>query len=112
MLPVLNLLVNRLDTLELGIVYRDEHPDLMEAFLTNGSRSIPKVIMIERTTLAVRGDWGPRPRPAQDLFEIYRTSDLKVDYGTFQKELQKWYLRDRAEHIQRELVGMLESCRG
>ena len=111
-LPVLNLLVNRFDTLELGIVYRDEHPDLMEAFLTNGSRSIPKVIMIERDTLQVLGNWGPRPRPAQDLFEIYRTSDPKQDYGTFQKELQKWYLRDRAEHIQRELIGMLEGCRG
>jgi hypothetical protein len=35
-----------------------------------------------------------------------------MDYGTYQKELQKWYLRDRAEHIQRELAGMLEGCRG
>jgi hypothetical protein len=61
-LPVLNLLVNRFDTLELGIVYRDEHP--------------------------------------------------KMDYGTYQKELQKWYLRDRAEQIQTELAGMLEGCRG
>jgi hypothetical protein len=110
-LPVLNLLERRFDTLEHGIVHRDEHPDLMEAFLTDGSRSIPKVIMIERNTLEVRGDWGPRPRPAQDLFEIYRSSDPKLDYGTFQKELQKWYLRDRAEHIQRELVDMLDGCR-
>lgn len=111
-LPVLNLLVERFDTLSFGIVYRDEHPELMDAFLTKGSRSIPKVIALESESLVVRGTWGPRPEPAQALFRAYRDSDPKMDYETYQKELQKWYLRDRTEHIQKELAELLESCAG
>ncbi len=111
-LPVLHLLVQRFDTLELGIVYRDRHLELMDAFLTNGSRSIPKVIALDPETVHVFGSWGPRPRPAQAIFEAYRSGASGTDYETYQKELQTWYLRDRTEHIQTELIALMEAVAG
>lgn len=105
-LPVLNLLAERIDNLELGIVFRDEHPELMDAFLTNGARSIPKVVVVDSETLDVRGTWGPRPAPAQAIFAAYR-ADPAMDYDRYQLELQKWYNRDRSVHIQRELLDVL-----
>jgi hypothetical protein len=109
-LPALNLLTRRFENLEMGLLFRDRHLPLMDRFLTNGGRSIPKVVMVERDTLEVRGSWGPRPRPAQDLFELYRDGGSGMDKDTYERELQKWYLRDRAEHIQRELLEMLVRC--
>ena len=109
-LPALNLLTERFENLEMGLLFRDRHLELMDRFLTNGGCSIPKVIMIDRDTMQVRGSWGPRPRPAQDLFELYRDGGSGMDKDTYERELQKWYLRDRAEHIQRELLEMLEQC--
>ena len=109
-LPALNLLARRFENLDLGVLFRDRNPKLMDAFLTDGARSIPKVIMVDRDTLEVKGSWGPRPRPAQDLFRLYREGGSGMDKDTYQRELQKWYLRDRARHIQRELVEMLERC--
>jgi hypothetical protein len=109
-MPALKLVTDRFDNLDMGILYRDQNLELMDRFLTNGGRSIPKVIMIDRDTGEVRGSWGPRPRPAQDLFEVYRDGGSGMDKDTYQRELQKWYLRDRAEHIQRELLEMLAQC--
>ena len=109
-LPALNLLTQRFENLEMGLLFRDRHLPLMDQFLTNGGRSIPKVIMVDRETGEVRGTWGPRPRPAQDLFELYRDGGSGMDKDTYERELQKWYLRDRAEHIQRELLEMLTRC--
>ncbi|MBT8404135.1 MAG: thioredoxin family protein [Gemmatimonadetes bacterium] len=109
-LPALNLLTQRFENLEMGLLFRDRHLPLMDRFLTNGGRSIPKVLMVDRETHEVRGAWGPRPRPAQDLFELYRDGGSGMDKDTYERELQKWYLRDRAEHIQRELLDMLTRC--
>lgn len=110
-LPVLNLLAERIDNLELGILFRDENPELMDAFLTGSSRSIPKVIVADAEWLQVRGVWGPRPAPAQAIFEAYR-ADPDIDYDTYQLELQKWYNRDRSVHIQRELLEVLRRSAG
>lgn len=110
-LPVLNLLAERLDNLGLGIVFRDRHSDLMDAFLTGTSRSIPKVVVLETESLRVRGVWGPRPTPAQAIFLAYRADPTK-DNETYQLELQRWYNRDRTVHIQQELVEVLLRCAG
>lgn len=34
--------------LELRVLRRDEHPEIMDEYLTNGSRSIPVVIVLDR----------------------------------------------------------------
>ena len=46
-LPVINKMALVSNKIEFRIVLRDENPALMDAFLTNGGKAIPKVIMID-----------------------------------------------------------------
>jgi len=63
-LPVLNKIAESSDAIELKIVFRDENEELMNQFLTNGGKSIPKLIMVDPETLEVLNEWGPRPAEA------------------------------------------------
>ena len=40
---------------------RDENLDLMDRYLTDGGRSIPKLIVLHADTLTEAATWGPRP---------------------------------------------------
>jgi len=109
-LPVLNKIDEAIDKVDLKLIYRDQNLELMDHFLTNGGRSIPKVVVIDKNTMDVKGDWGPRPTPAQDMFLVYKNSEVKKDYKEFQAEIQKWYTKDKAEHIQKELLPLFDLC--
>ncbi len=109
-IPILHKLSIEVENIDLRMVYRDQNLELMDQFLTNGGRSIPKIIVIEQDSLQVIGSWGPRPKPAQDIFRVYKNNELQMTYADFQVELQKWYAKDKAKHIQQELADLLE-CR-
>lgn len=107
-LPVLNKMAELSDAIELKIVLRDENEDLMNQFLTNGGKSIPKVIMVHPETLEVIADWGPRPAGAVQLM-----IDLKEKFGSItdevKEELQKWYNNDKTISTQNEIVQILKN---
>jgi len=44
---------------DLKIVFRDENEELMRLFLTNKSKAIPKLIVINRKTGGALAQWGP-----------------------------------------------------
>ncbi|MEM8888574.1 MAG: thioredoxin family protein [Bacteroidota bacterium] len=106
--PILQKVAAGSDKIELRVVLRDEHPDLMEKFLTDGAKSIPKLIIIDKERMQVEQDWGPRPAPAQDmLMEFKANPDLS--YSEFSLSLQKWYNQDKGETTQSELIQTLKS---
>ena len=47
-------------------VYRDQNLELMDQYLTNGGRSIPKYIILSNEG-EVLGDWGPRAPKVQEF---------------------------------------------
>lgn len=61
--PVLEKIAAESDMIETRYILRDENLDLMDPFLENGSRSIPKLFALDRTNLKVLGAWGSRPLP-------------------------------------------------
>ncbi len=77
-LPLLNAVCERAGgKLQVYHVLRDEQPALMDAFLTNGARSIPKVVFFETESGKVREVWGPRPEAIQQWFlEKKKDGDL------------------------------------
>jgi hypothetical protein len=90
--------------IDLRIVYRDENPDLMNAHLTNGTRSIPKLIQFDQH-FNLAGVWGPRPAEAQKL-----VLELKSNPETapvYLERLHKWYADDKTVSTQREIAQML-----
>jgi hypothetical protein len=57
--PVLNRMAEVNEKISLRFILRDEHPEVMDAFLTNGGRSIPKLIFLDARENRVFGSWGP-----------------------------------------------------
>ena len=105
-LPVINKMAEVSDKIDLRIVLRDENEDLMNLFLTDGTKSIPKLIIIDKANGEVVGDFGPRPMPAKQLIVDYKAAHGVVDEAA-KIELQKWYLADKGVAIQQGIVGLI-----
>ena len=105
--PVIHKMAEVSDKIELKIALRDDNDALMQHFLTNGGKAIPKLIVLDATTLEVVADWGPRPAGAKQLILDYKATHGIVD-ETAKIELQKWYLHDKGVSIQNEIVEMHE----
>lgn len=106
-IPVLNKMAEISDSIELKLILRDEHLEIMDQHLTNGSRSIPKLVCLDKESLDTIGEWGPRPEPAQQIVEKYK-DDPEVPYDEMSEMVQRWYLKDRAETVQDEFEEKLE----
>lgn len=104
--PVINKMAEVTSKIDLRIVLRDENEELMNLFLTNGTKSIPKLIIIEKETGEVVGDFGPRPTQAKQLITDYKSTHGVVD-ETAKIELQKWYLADKGVSIQNEISALI-----
>ncbi|WP_288983975.1 thioredoxin family protein [uncultured Flavobacterium sp.] len=107
-LPVIHKMSEASEKIALKIALRDDNDILMQQFLTNGGRAIPKLIVLDATTLEVIADWGPRPHGAKQLI-----LDYKATYGIVDENakiaLQKWYLLDKGTEIQNEIIALFES---
>ncbi|ALW84449.1 hypothetical protein AUC43_04720 [Hymenobacter sedentarius] len=87
-------------------VLRDENLDLIDRYLTNGSRSIPKLVVLHADKLTEAATWGPRPEPAHELF--VRLKQEQVSHEDFVTQLHGWYAKDRTLSTQRELLALLQ----
>lgn len=105
-LPVLNKIAELNNHINLKVVLRDENFELMDTFLTNGSRSIPKLIIIDDETGAVLNTFGPRPSEATNFVNRF-----KAKYGAltpeFKEDLQHWYNNDKGQNIIDDVTDML-----
>jgi hypothetical protein len=94
------------ERIDLKIVFRDENEDLMNLFLSNGTKSIPKLIILDKITLEVLGDFGPRPIGAKQLILDYKAKHGIVD-ETAKTNLQLWYLHDKGLSTQKEILDLM-----
>lgn len=106
LLPIFNKMDEVSDKIEMKIVFRDENEELMNLFLTNGAKAIPKLIILDKNTLNVEGNWGPRPKGAIDLIQNYKDNFRAID-ETAKAELQLWYLHDKGLSTQNEVAELL-----
>lgn len=92
----------------LRLLYRDQYLDLMDAFLTNGTRSIPKVIQTDESG-NVLSTWGPRPAAAQQLVKELKSNPQTAD--TYAEQLHLWYARNRSADLQQEIISLLGTAK-
>ncbi len=85
---------------------RDSEPFTINNYLTNGGKSIPKLI-IRNTEGKDLATWGPRPADCQLVYDKL-TAD-KADFETVKTELQVWYNADKGKSVQEELVALLKN---
>ncbi|UFH36018.1 thioredoxin family protein [Flavobacterium acetivorans] len=107
LLPIFNkMAVASEGKIELKVVLRDENLELMDLFLTNKGRAIPKLILINRATGGALAHWGPRPKGASDLIQNYKKEHGIVDEKA-KTDLQLWYLHDKGISTQEEIIDMM-----
>lgn len=104
--PYIAAMATQSTMIDLRLIYRDENPEVMDHFLTNGARSIPKLVIIDATSFEVLADWGPRPEEAQNLrMELKERNEPMEEVAT---TLQKWYTQDKGGNIQKEIMELLK----
>ncbi len=106
-IPVLNKIAELSEHINLRLVYRDAHEDLMQEFLTNGSKSIPKLIMIDDHSKEVIGTFGPRPSQATKLVLDYKTAHGMLT-PEFKEDLQHWYNSDKGQNTIENVLKLLK----
>ncbi|MCK5484312.1 MAG: thioredoxin family protein [Gemmatimonadetes bacterium] len=105
LVPVFARLARDSQWIDLRIVKRDESPELMDMYLTNGSRSIPIVVVMDGDFRPV-GPWGPRPA---DLQKFVIREKGKGDRPALEiyKDTRRWYARDRGRTTLREMLAVM-----
>lgn len=104
-IPVIEKIAAESEKISTRYVLRDENPDLMVRYLTNGARSIPKLIALDANTLDVLGTWGSRPAEAQRMFEELRGQG--IEKSAVSETLQRWYNADKGRSVQREFTDLI-----
>jgi thiol-disulfide isomerase/thioredoxin len=104
--PIINKVAELNDNINLKVVLRDENDALMGQFLTNGGKSIPKLIMIDSETQDVINTFGPRPSVATQMVNTFKAEHGQLTQE-FKEDLQRWYNKDKGQSIIEDLVNML-----
>lgn len=105
-LPYIAKIAESSRKVELSILLRDSNPDIMDLYLTNGTRSIPKLIAFDRDWNEIF-QWGPRPQEARDLFLRLKTQDLPKE--KIYEQLHLWYANNKGAAIEHEFLALLDS---
>ena len=107
-IPFMNKMAELNDYINLRLVLRDEHPHLMNQFLTNGARSIPILVAVDPKSYRVLGTWGPRPNPIQKEFIENKATHIKSG-KEFSEYMHLWYAKDKGQAMQLEFLSILDS---
>jgi Thioredoxin len=90
--------------IELRILLRDEHPEVMDRYLTEGTRSIPKLVAFDLSGRELF-TWGPRPQGAGRLFQSERASGAPREKAL--EALHRWYGTNKGKELETELLELL-----
>jgi hypothetical protein len=108
--PIIEKIARASRAIETRYVLRDENLELMDEHLTNGARSIPKLVALDAETHEVLGTWGARTAAAQSLYASLKSADAPKD--EMMEALQRWYIEDHGVSIQREFVELIRLWSG
>jgi hypothetical protein len=98
------------EKVEFRFALRSENPDLMQAFLTNGARAVPIIIILDEQGYYM-DRFGPRPKTAQDIFETYRQdiNEGRIERKEVSKKIRNFYARDRGNAILKDFSEKLRA---
>ena len=91
---------------EVRIFLRDSDLSLIDQFQTNGTQSIPKVIIFN-DDFSVKADWGPRPQFGNDLLKKFKENEETYPREEFYNDLQVYYAKNRGKDAIEEIISLL-----
>jgi len=104
--PVIAKICEQSENAELHILLRDDNPEVMDEYLTNGARSVPVLIVLDENCNELFV-WGPRPAELQQYVLEYKKQDV-FDIEVLKKEVQLWYFNDKTISTQKEIIKLLK----
>jgi hypothetical protein len=106
--PVMARIAEDASNVEMRILRRDENLELMDLYLTDGGRAIPKAILLDESYDPV-GVWGPRP---SELQAFVKTEIALGDRerSEIYKDARRWYAKDRCDSTLRELFELFQQA--
>jgi hypothetical protein len=107
-IPAVARLAEQNPNMQLRIIDRDRHADLMEHFLTNGSKSIP-VVIVARADFGDLRRWGPRPAPCQAIMTESRDKLPKEEIYPL---IRDWYANDAHRTLLHEITALIQEVSG
>jgi len=108
-IPYLAKLADLNPLIMLKIVLRDEHPDLMDAYLTNGARSIPKLVAMTADLQVELFTWGPKPKYLLDRHAAFKQNSEGLTYPEFLEEIHLWYAKNKHKDLESEIYPLISS---
>lgn len=88
------------------ILYRDENPDLISQFLTNGNKAVPIVIFLDEENRSIV-HWGPRTKYGTQLLLQHKTDPEHFSKEAFLSELHNYYDHNKGKDIIEEILSLL-----
>lgn len=108
-IPILNKLsLESNGKINLHICLRDENPELMSSFLTNNTRSVPKLLVMDPVNNEVLETWGPRPEPAAKIAAHWKENSILIPWNDFERELHLWYAKDKGITTLKEIAELIK----
>lgn len=108
-IPYLVKLAELNPRIELRLILRDEYPEVMDDYLTDGARSIPKLVAMTADLSCELFTWGPRPASAHNLVLEYKRDSKGMSYQEFSETLHLWYARNKNQELESELLPLIQS---
>jgi len=105
-IPVIARMAEQSSHIDVKFILRDQYPGIMDQYLTNGGRSIPKLVCLDAETLEEIGTWGPRPEEAQQKAMNWK-NDPDVTTKEWSRRLHKWYADNKTEDVQAEFEALI-----
>lgn len=117
-LPVINKMTEVNENLKMRVIYRDEHLNIMDRYLTNGGRAIPIILIVRQENGIVVGQYGPRPDELSKIMVVRKVLERELpvhEQKAFFEEskalAQKWYNENKTIDIQNGLMAVLEKIK-
>lgn len=106
-LPVISAVADATPGVELRIIERDQNPDIMDLYLTDGKKSIPKVVGFSEDGIQLFV-WGARPSKLQELV-VLRISE-GVSSEKWHEEVHAWYAKDKGLSVEDDFCEIMKKC--
>lgn len=108
-IPYLAKLAELNPKIKLRIIMRDEYPEIMDAYLTNGARSIPKLVAFTEDLKVELFTWGPKPLYLMNWHKEYKHDSKGLSYSGFLEEIHLWYAKNKNQDLEAELFPLIQA---
>ncbi len=105
--PALYMIASAAEKIDFRILLRDKNPEIMKAYQTASSDSIPKLICLRKSDGQELGTWGPRPQVLHQMV-LEKMKNPLFDYKESVRAIHAWYEEDMTRSIQDEIIDLIK----